>query len=170
MSSTILYCHSLGDCGSSKLDLSVRLSNWVSVWLLQFISQLLWVGFWWNLIEVSEVEHSKLKSKFVLGKLFLRIMILLQFVCLCVCLCECPSVCLWTKFQPKGCTDLDAVFAKWLLLALARILLNLVTLGQRSRSQWRDIHFFFIIFCWFPNCRSQLSYVWSNWNIVCSLI
>ena len=62
-------------------------------------------------------------------------------VCLCVCVCVCLSVCLcirhflWTKFQPNGCFDLDAVFAKWLLLALAQTLLNLVTLGQKSRSQ-----------------------------------
>ena len=72
-------------------------------------------------------------------------------VCLCVCVCVCVSVCLcvrhflWTKFQLNGCTDLDAVFTKWLLTALAQTLLNLVTLGQRSRSQWRDTHFFFII-------------------------
>ena len=64
-------------------------------------------------------------------------------VCLCVCLCVwlCVRHFLWTKFQPNGCTDLDAVIAKWLLLALAQTLLNLVTLGQRSRSQWRDTHF-----------------------------
>ena len=30
------------------------------------------------------------------------------FVCLSVCLSD---VCLWTKFQPNWCTDLDAVFA-----------------------------------------------------------
>ena len=72
----------------------------------------------------------------------------LQFVCLCVCVClsVCLSV-LWTKFQSNGCTDLEAVFAKWLLPALARTLLNLVTLGQRSRSQWRNTHFFFTILC-----------------------
>ena len=55
----------------------------------------------------------------------------LQFVCVSVCLCVCLSVCpkfLWTKFQPNGCTDLDAVFAKWLLTILAQNLLNLVTL------------------------------------------
>ena len=39
-------------------------------------------------------------------------------VCLCVCLCVCLSVrvsvrlFLWTKFQPNGRIDLDAVFAK----------------------------------------------------------
>ena len=63
----------------------------------------------------------------------------------CVSVCLCVRYFLWTKFQPNECTDLDAVFAKWLLLALARTLLNLVTLGQRSRSQWRNTHFFFII-------------------------
>ena len=51
----------------------------------------------------------------------------LQFVCVSVCLCV--GHFLWTKFQPNGCTDLDAVFPKWLLLALAWTLLNLVTLG-----------------------------------------
>ena len=63
-------------------------------------------------------------------------------VCLCVCVsvcvyvsvCVCPEF-LWTKFQPNGWTDLDAVFAKWLLTTLARTLLKLVTLGQRSRSR-----------------------------------
>ena len=54
-------------------------------------------------------------------------------VCLCVCLSVCLSeVFLLTKFQPNEWTALDAVFAKWLLTALARTLLKLVTLGQRS--------------------------------------
>ena len=48
----------------------------------------------------------------------------LQFICvcvyLCVCVCVCFRLCLWTKFQPNGWTDLDAVFAKWLLIALAQ--------------------------------------------------
>ena len=57
----------------------------------------------------------------------------LQFVCVC------PDF-LWTKFKPNGCTDLDAVFAKWLLTALARTLLKLVTLGQRSRSRWPKMY------------------------------
>ena len=39
----------------------------------------------------------------------------LQFVCVCVCV----RLCLWTKFQSNGCTDLDAVFAKRLLSTLA---------------------------------------------------
>ena len=74
----------------------------------------------------------------------------LQFVCVCVCLCLSVRHFLWTKFQPNGCIDLDAVFAKWLLTAMAQTLLNLVTLGQRSRSQWRNTHFFFIILCLLP--------------------
>ena len=64
-------------------------------------------------------------------------------VCLSVCLCVCVSVCpdfLWTKFQPNGCTNLYAVFAKWLLTTLARTLLKLVTLGQRSRSRWPKMY------------------------------
>ena len=35
----------------------------------------------------------------------------LQFVCVSVCVSVCPEF-LWTKFQPNGCTDLNAVFAK----------------------------------------------------------
>ena len=87
-------------------------------------------------------------------------------VCLSVCLCV--WLCLWTKFEPIGWTDLDVVFAKWLLTALAWSLLKLGTLGQRSRSQWRNTHFFFIILC-FPYFVSQLSYVRSKWNSVCRL-
>ena len=68
-------------------------------------------------------------------------------VCLSVCVCLCVQFFLWTKFQPNGCTNLDAVFAKWLLTALTRTLLNLVTFGRRSRSQWRNTRFFFIILC-----------------------
>ena len=60
-------------------------------------------------------------------------------VCLCVCVSVCPDF-LWTKFQPNGCTDLDAVFAKWLLTALAQTLLKLVTLGQRLRSRWSKVY------------------------------
>ena len=65
-------------------------------------------------------------------------------VCLCVCVsvCVCVRHFLWTKFQPNGWTDLDAVFSNWLLSALARTLLNLVTLDQTSRSQWRNTNFF----------------------------
>ena len=59
-------------------------------------------------------------------------------VCVCVCVSD---VFLWIKFQLNGWTDLDAVFAKWLLIAMAQILLKLVTFGQRSRSQWRNTHF-----------------------------
>ena len=45
-------------------------------------------------------------------------------------------------------SDFDAVFAKRLLTLLSQTLLKLVTLGQRSsKSQWLNIHFFFIILC-----------------------
>ena len=72
----------------------------------------------------------------------------LYFHCsLSVCVCLCVRHFLWTKFQPNGWTNLDVVFTKWLLPALVRTLLNLVTLGQRSRSQWRNTHFLFIILC-----------------------
>ena len=52
----------------------------------------------------------------------------------------CPAEFLWTKFQPNRRTDLDAVFAKWLLSTLAQTLLKLVTLGQRSRSLWQKMY------------------------------
>ena len=65
---------------------------------------------------------------------------------LSACVSVCPDF-LWTKFKPNEWTDLDAVFAKWLLTALARTLLKLVTLVQRSRSQWRNTHFFYLILC-----------------------
>ena len=51
------------------------------------------------------------------------VIFLLRFVCLSVSVCVCVSV---NKIQA---TDLDAVFAKWLLIALARTLLKLMTLG-----------------------------------------
>ena len=67
----------------------------------------------------------------------------LQFVCVSVCVCVWVSdVFLLTKFKPNGYTDFDAVFAEWLLTALAQPLLKLVILGQKSRSQWRNTHFF----------------------------
>ena len=53
----------------------------------------------------------------------------LQFVSLCVCVCMWVNECQWTKFQPNGGSDLDAVFAKWLHTALARTLLKLVSMG-----------------------------------------
>ena len=65
-------------------------------------------------------------------------------VCLSVCLCV--RLCLWTKFQPNKWTYLDAVFAKWLLTAMTRTLLKFVTLDQRSRSQWRNTHFFLVVY------------------------
>ena len=43
------------------------------------------------------------------------------------------AVCRWA--------NLDVVFVKWLLTALARTLSKLLILGQRSRSQWHNIHF-----------------------------
>ena len=88
---------------------------------------------------------------------------------LCVCVFFCLSVCQWTNFQSNGCTDMDAVFDKCLLIALARTQWKLVNLGQKSRSQWRNIPFFFINHCLIPYCVSQLSYVWSKWNLICRL-
>ena len=73
------------------------------------------------------------------------------YVCVCVCVCVCLCVCvsnstceqnssrtdepIWTRFSLNGC------LAHWLGPFI------LVTLGQRSRSQWLNIHFFFIILC-----------------------
>ena len=56
-------------------------------------------------------------------------------VCLCVCLsvCLCVRLCLLTKFQPNECTDLDEVFAKWLLTTLSQTQLKLVTMVPRSK-------------------------------------
>ena len=60
------------------------------------------------------------------------------------CVCVCLSVCLlFSCEQNSSRTDepIWTVFTKWLLIALAEALLQLVTLGQRSRSQWRYILF-----------------------------
>ena len=62
-------------------------------------------------------------------------------VCLYVCQSVCVRLCMWTKFQPNWCTNLDAVFVKWLLIALTGTLLKLVSFGHRSRSQWRKTNF-----------------------------
>ena len=90
-------------------------------------------------------------------------------VCLCVCVCVCLSVCLsvcpsgsnceqnssqtnesiWTQFSLNG----------W-LPALARTTWKLVTLGQRSRSQWRNTHFFH---------NSMLTFLLSISALLCSI-
>ena len=61
---------------------------------------------------------------------------------LSVCLSVCVSgwILVNQKFQPNGWTDLNAIFAKWLLKTLAQTLLELVTLGQRSRSLWQKMY------------------------------
>ena len=54
------------------------------------------------------------------------------YIFITVYLCGCLSVWLsvylsvyqLAKFKPNGCTDLDAIFAKWLLTILALTLLN----------------------------------------------
>ena len=66
-------------------------------------------------------------------------------------MCVCVIDRLLTKCRSNRYTDFDAVFAKQLLTAVAQPLLKLVNLGQRSRSQGRNIHFsFIIIFVNFP--------------------
>ena len=65
-------------------------------------------------------------------------------VCGCVCLSLGLSVCQWTKFHPNGCTNLDAVFTKWLLTALAGTLLKLVNFIKIKWSMvsfWRLLSF-----------------------------
>ena len=122
----------------------------------------------WNLLSVACLEHTHAINHFALlvsvcvhacARMFKSewasvfvftpprnrggVIFSLQFVSVCVCVSVCLSVCpdfLWTKFQPNGCTDLDAVFTKWLLTTLARSLLKLVTLGRRSRSRWPKLY------------------------------
>ena len=62
------------------------------------------------------------------------------WVCLSVCLSVCPAL-LVNKIPAERMNRFDAVFAKQLLIPLARTLLNLVTLDQRSRSQRRNTYF-----------------------------
>ena len=125
----------------------------------------------WSLQQVQNIDQ-KIKS----WKLYFFVtpprncggtIFTLQFVSVCVVsLSVCLCVCQWTEFQLNRCTDLDAVFAKLWLTALARILWRLVTLGQRSRSQWCNIHLFFIILYLLPNWRSHLYDIWSRWKSV----
>ena len=92
--------------------------------------------------------------------------------------CLCVRLCLWTKFlgQPNRWTDLDAVFAKRLISTLARTLLKLVTLGQRSRSQWLKIHFFFIIlltslmYISALVCLTNLKFDMTLWYALCRFV
>ena len=128
-----------------------------------------------SLLLISIVKYSVLTSCYSIQFSFGQKSILLHlheimeglyFHCI-LSVCLCVRLCMWTKFQPNGCTDLYTVFAKRLLSTLARTLLKLVILGQRSRSQWIKINFFFIILCQLPYCISRLSYVWSIWNLVC---
>ena len=66
---------------------------------------------------------------------------------LSVCVCMCLSVCLSVCEQNADRTTTPILTRSSLLTAVARTLLKLVTLGQRSRSQWRNIYFSFIILC-----------------------
>ena len=89
----------------------------------------------WDITSISSIDVSLHLHEIVEGLYFHCSL----SVCLCVCLSVCLSVCpvnLVNKIPAERMHRLDAVFAKWLLLALAQTLLNLVTLGQRSRSQW----------------------------------
>ena len=97
-------------------------------WYLKYVS----VYFHYLSGDLSVYNYTSTKSW--RGYIFIAVCL-----CVCVCVCVCPEF-LWTKFQPNGCTDLDAVFAKQLLTTLSRTLLKLVTLGQRSRSRWPKMY------------------------------
>ena len=86
-----------------------------------------------GIVESGKVFHcmgSRKRDLFISPRNRGGVIFSLQFVSVCVC----ESVCQLTKYQLNECTDLDTVFAKWLLIALARTLLKLVTLDRRSRS------------------------------------
>ena len=92
-------------------------------------------------------------------------------VVLCVCVCVCVCVCLSGSACEQNSSRMDEpICTKWLLAELAQTLLKLVTLDQRSRSQWRYVHFSNTLsVCERPYLVSQLSYVRSQWNSVCHL-
>ena len=48
-------------------------------------------------------------------------------LCVCVCVSVCLSVSEQSSTEPKGCINLDGVFAIWLFIALAWIFLKSVT-------------------------------------------
>ena len=116
----------------------------ISYWCQSFCID----NFFWSYhgIETGQLSHRSVQEiDFFLTPTRNRggVIFSLQFVCVSVCVCVWVSdVFLLTKFKPNGYTDFDAVFAKWLLTALAQPLLKLVILGQKSRSQWRNTHFF----------------------------
>ena len=60
-------------------------------------------------------------------------------VCLCVYVC----VCLWTKFQSNRCSDLDVIFAKWLLTALAQTFIFRICIWSKILKIWK--HLIFIV-------------------------
>ena len=61
--------------------------------------------------------------------------------------CSYTVVIVWPEGLPyltTKCRKNKKLKKKWLLTALAQTLLKLVTLGQRSRSQWRNTYPFFL--------------------------
>ena len=98
-------------------------------------------------------------------------------VCVCVSLCVCVSVCVSVCLSGSAC---EKASNRTDALIWTRFLLN------GCLSQWIEpylnwypwvkgqgnsdvIPIFFIILCWFPYFVSQLSYVWSKWNLKCRL-
>ena len=142
---TIFYLPKLGGIWtlSFKERLSLRFKTCVAILHRGDASRLLQILFpyWQHQFRISTFSVEKYENKkrdkqnlsYFLVTLFYASTItwrgyIFSPVCLCVCLSVCLSVCpdfLWTKFQPNGWTNLDAVFAKLLLTALAQTLLKL---------------------------------------------
>ena len=88
-------------------------------------------------------------------------------VCACVCVCVCLSVCeqhadqtatpILTRSSLNSCLlqSLEPYWNWWPWV--------------KDRSQWRNIHFSFIILCYLPYFGFQPSYDRSKWNSVCRL-
>ena len=61
----------------------------------------------WKTLEIKTVITSPRNR----GGVIFSLQFVCVSVCLSVCVCMCPALFLWTKFQPNGCTDWNAVFA-----------------------------------------------------------
>ena len=91
-------------------------------------------------------------------------------VCLCVCVCVCLSVCpeiLVNKIPAEQMHRFGRGFAKSLLLALTRTLLNIVTLGQRSRSQWLISLMYISVFLYLIKLKFGMPLTYALCKFVC---